>query len=161
MTSPMCPSPKCQRDEWDRSQACPREHAGDPTPLSSLSSGDPGSSREVPAVPDRSPSGDWCLRQTGHTLGPKRAGAPGVLARSSFLPVRVSLHGCRWQPTPLSSLSLLQDPQHPLSGTMQALVSPGTKAIFVALFLFAILLILCVILWYICRDLYDEYIRSR
>ena len=44
---------------------------------------------------------------------------------------------------------------------MQALVSPGTKAIFMALFLFAILLILCVILWYICRDLYDDYIQSR
>ena len=84
-----------------------------------------------------------------------------MLACSSFLPVRASVHGCRWQPAPLSSLSLLQDPQHPLSGTMQALVSPGTKAIFMALFLFAILLILCVILWYICRDLYDDYIRSR
>ena len=84
-----------------------------------------------------------------------------MLACSSFLPVRASLHGCRWQPAPLSSLSLLQDPQHPLGGTMQALVSPGTKAIFMALFLFAILRILCVILWYICRDLYDDYIRSR
>ena len=44
---------------------------------------------------------------------------------------------------------------------MQGLISPVTKAIFVALFLFTILLILYVILWYICRDLYDEYIRSR
>lgn len=117
--------------------------------------------REVPAAPDRSPSGDWCLHQTEHSLGPRRAGAPGVLARRTFLPVRASLHGCRWQPAPLSLLSLLQDPQHPLSGTMQALFSPETKAIFVALFLFAILLILCVILWYICRDLYDDYIQSR
>lgn len=35
---------------------------------------------------------------------------------------------------------------------MQALVSPVTKALLVALFIFAILLILYVILWYICRD---------
>ena len=79
-----------------------------------------------------------------------------MLARSSFLPVRASLHGCRWQPAPLSLLSLLQDPQHPLGGTMQALVSPVTKAVFVALFLFTILLILYVILWYICRDLDND-----
>ena len=39
---------------------------------------------------------------------------------------------------------------------MQALVSPVTKAIFVALFLLAILLILCVILWYICQDLNND-----
>ena len=41
---------------------------------------------------------------------------------------------------------------------MQALVSPVTKAIFVALFLLAILLILCVILWYICRVLDNDSI---
>ena len=41
---------------------------------------------------------------------------------------------------------------------MQALVSPVTKAIFVALFLLAILLILCVILWYICRGLDNDSI---
>ncbi|KAF6719490.1 hypothetical protein FQA47_000968 [Oryzias melastigma] len=35
---------------------------------------------------------------------------------------------------------------------MQSLISPVTKAILVALFIFAILLILYVILWYICRD---------
>ncbi|XP_012415458.1 extensin-like, partial [Trichechus manatus latirostris] len=35
---------------------------------------------------------------------------------------------------------------------MQAVVSPVTKAIFVALFLFPILLIFYVILWYICGD---------
>lgn len=35
---------------------------------------------------------------------------------------------------------------------MQPLVSPVTKALLVALFVFAILLILYVILWYICRD---------
>ena len=39
---------------------------------------------------------------------------------------------------------------------MQALVSPVTKAIFVALFLFTILLILYVILWYICQDLDND-----
>ena len=48
--------------------------------------------------------------------------------------------------------------RRPLGGTMQALVSPVTKAIFVALFLFAILLILCVILWYICWDLDNDSI---
>lgn len=37
-------------------------------------------------------------------------------------------------------------------------VSPVTKAIFIALFLFAILLILYVILWYICRDADNDYI---
>lgn len=58
----------------------------------------------------------------------------------------------------LLSLSLLQGPSAALSGTMQALVSPVTKAIFVALFLFAILLILYVILWYICRDVDNDYI---
>ena len=41
---------------------------------------------------------------------------------------------------------------------MQALVSPVTKAIFVALFLLAILLILCVILWYVCRVLDNDSI---
>ena len=46
----------------------------------------------------------------------------------------------------------------PLSGTMQALVSPVTKAVFVALFLFAILLTLYVIPWYICRDVDNDYI---
>ncbi|KAL6481689.1 hypothetical protein MHYP_G00097690 [Metynnis hypsauchen] len=35
---------------------------------------------------------------------------------------------------------------------MQSLISPVTKAVLVALFIFAILLILYVILWYICRD---------
>ncbi|KAJ8012993.1 hypothetical protein DPEC_G00048660 [Dallia pectoralis] len=35
---------------------------------------------------------------------------------------------------------------------MQSFISPVTKAILVALFIFAILLILYVILWYICRD---------
>lgn len=35
---------------------------------------------------------------------------------------------------------------------MQSIISPVTKAILVALFIFAILLILYVILWYICRD---------
>ncbi|KAG5284351.1 hypothetical protein AALO_G00025760 [Alosa alosa] len=39
-----------------------------------------------------------------------------------------------------------------------AMVSPFTKAIFIALFLFAILLILYVILWYICRDADNDYI---
>lgn len=39
-----------------------------------------------------------------------------------------------------------------LAGVMQSLISPVTKAILVALFIFAILLILYVILWYICRD---------
>lgn len=39
-----------------------------------------------------------------------------------------------------------------LAGIMQSLISPVTKAILVALFIFAILLILYVILWYICRD---------
>lgn len=39
-----------------------------------------------------------------------------------------------------------------LCGDMQSLISPVTKAILVALFIFAILLILYVILWYICRD---------
>ncbi|KAL0588226.1 hypothetical protein AAY473_039237 [Plecturocebus cupreus] len=39
-----------------------------------------------------------------------------------------------------------------LAGSMQSLISPVTKAILVALFIFAILLILYVILWYICRD---------
>ena len=39
---------------------------------------------------------------------------------------------------------------------MQALVSPVTKAIFVALFLFAILLILYVNLWYTSRDLDND-----
>ena len=48
--------------------------------------------------------------------------------------------------------------RRPLGGTMQALVAPVTKAIFVALFLFAILLILCVILWYICWDLDNDSI---
>lgn len=38
------------------------------------------------------------------------------------------------------------------SAVMQSLISPVTKAILVALFIFAILLILYVILWYICRD---------
>lgn len=38
------------------------------------------------------------------------------------------------------------------AGDMQSLISPVTKAILVALFIFAILLILYVILWYICRD---------
>lgn len=38
------------------------------------------------------------------------------------------------------------------AGIMQSLISPVTKAILVALFIFAILLILYVILWYICRD---------
>lgn len=38
------------------------------------------------------------------------------------------------------------------AGAMQSLISPVTKAILVALFIFAILLILYVILWYICRD---------
>ena len=41
---------------------------------------------------------------------------------------------------------------------MQALVSPVTKAIFVALFLFTILLILYVILWYTCREVDKDYI---
>lgn len=39
-----------------------------------------------------------------------------------------------------------------LAADMQSLISPVTKAILVALFIFAILLILYVILWYICRD---------
>ena len=80
-----------------------------------------------------------------------------MLAHRSFLPVWASLHGCRWQPALLSLLSLLQDPTVlPREGTMQALVSPVTKAIFVALFLFAILLILYVNLWYISRDLDND-----
>lgn len=44
----------------------------------------------------------------------------------------------------------------PLGGTTQGLVSPVTKAIFMALFLFAILPILYMILWYICRDLDND-----
>ncbi|KAL7845620.1 hypothetical protein AOLI_G00238120 [Acnodon oligacanthus] len=36
--------------------------------------------------------------------------------------------------------------------TCRSLISPVTKAVLVALFIFAILLILYVILWYICRD---------
>lgn len=48
-------------------------------------------------------------------------------------------------PAPLLRLRLLL-------GDMQSLISPVTKAILVALFIFAILLILYVILWYICRD---------
>lgn len=47
------------------------------------------------------------------------------------------------------------EPQAALPGSapdMQSLISPVTKAILVALFIFAILLILYVILWYICRD---------
>lgn len=38
------------------------------------------------------------------------------------------------------------------SAEMQSFISPVSKAILVALFIFAILLILYVILWYICRD---------
>ena len=41
---------------------------------------------------------------------------------------------------------------------MQALVSPVTKAIFVAVFLLAILRFLCVILWYICQGLDNDSI---
>ena len=41
---------------------------------------------------------------------------------------------------------------------MQALVSPITKATFVALFLFAFLLILDMILWYLCREVDKDYI---
>ena len=48
--------------------------------------------------------------------------------------------------------------RHPLGRTMEALVAPVTKAIFVALFCFAILLILHVILWYICWDLDNDSI---
>lgn len=40
----------------------------------------------------------------------------------------------------------------PMSSVMQSFLSPVNKAILVALFIFAILLILYVILWYICRD---------
>ena len=64
---------------------------------------------------------------------------------------RGSLHRSRCCPSFRTS-------RRPLSGTMQALVAPVTKAIFVALFLFAILLILCVILWYICWDLDNDSI---
>ncbi|CAM9513990.1 unnamed protein product [Lampetra fluviatilis] len=40
---------------------------------------------------------------------------------------------------------------------MHSFLSPVSKAILVGLFLFAILLILYVILWYICRDVdYDQ-----
>ena len=45
--------------------------------------------------------------------------------------------------------------RHPLGGNMQALLAPVTKAIFLAPFLFAILLIL---LWYICWDLDNDSI---
>lgn len=83
---------------------------------------------------------------------------PGTRAPASFLAVRAPLRRRRWQLALLLSLSLLQGPSAALSGTMQALVSPVTKAIFVALFLFAILLILYVILWYICRDVDNDYI---
>lgn len=56
-------------------------------------------------------------------------------------------------------LSLPSPLPHPAGlRAMQTLVSPVTKAIFIALFLFAILLILYVILWYICRDVDNEYI---
>lgn len=37
-------------------------------------------------------------------------------------------------------------------------VSPVTKATFITLFLFAILLLLYVMLWYICRDVNNDYI---
>ncbi|KAL7866259.1 hypothetical protein SRHO_G00115060 [Serrasalmus rhombeus] len=47
----------------------------------------------------------------------------------------------------------VRPPPPPLSpAAMHSLISPVTKAVLVALFIFAILLILYVILWYICRD---------
>lgn len=59
---------------------------------------------------------------------------------------------------PLRSPTLLRAPRSPLGRTTRAVVSPVTKAIFVALFLLAVLLILDVILWYICRDVDNDYI---
>lgn len=100
--------------------------------------------------------GTQCLCQTGQALGPRHAVAPGMLDCRSFFPVRASLYGCRWQPKLLSSLSLLQDPVAPPRGDHASLVSPGTKGIFMALFLFAILFIFYVILWYICQDLNND-----
>lgn len=47
---------------------------------------------------------------------------------------------------------------HPLGWTMQDLFSPVTKAVFVALLFFAILLILSVILWYISWEVDKDYI---
>lgn len=44
----------------------------------------------------------------------------------------------------------------PPRGDHASLVSPGTKGIFMALFLFAILFIFYVILWYICQDLNND-----
>lgn len=41
---------------------------------------------------------------------------------------------------------------------MRSLVSPAAQAVFVALFLFVIVLILYVVLWYICRDVDSDYI---
>lgn len=44
----------------------------------------------------------------------------------------------------------------PPRGDHASLVSPVTKGIFMALFLFAILFIFYVILWYICQDLNND-----
>ncbi|XDB66689.1 hypothetical protein ABFV05_020305 [Capra hircus] len=48
------------------------------------------------------------------------------------------------------------DPVAPPRGDHASLVSPVTKGIFMALFLFAILFIFYVILWYICQDLNND-----
>ncbi|KAI4554561.1 hypothetical protein MJG53_019860 [Ovis ammon polii x Ovis aries] len=49
-----------------------------------------------------------------------------------------------------------KDPVAPPRGDHASLVSPVTKGIFMALFLFAILFIFYVILWYICQDLNND-----
>ena len=105
--------------------------------------------------------GTWCLHQTRQVLGPKHAGAPGMLAHRSFLPVWRLSTGAGGSPCCSLCCPSSRTPPCSLGGTMQALVSPVTKAIFVALFLFAILLILYVNLWYTSRDLDNDPILSR
>ncbi|KAI4545245.1 hypothetical protein MG293_005511 [Ovis ammon polii] len=53
-------------------------------------------------------------------------------------------------------LEYRQDPVVPPRGDHASLVSPVTKGIFMALFLFTILFIFYVILWYICQDLNND-----
>ncbi|XDA90545.1 hypothetical protein R6Z07F_020144 [Ovis aries] len=53
-------------------------------------------------------------------------------------------------------LEYRQDPVAPPRGDHASLVSPVTKGIFMALFLFTILFIFYVTLWYICQDLNND-----
>ena len=85
MTSPVCPSPKCQRDEWDRSQGCPREHAGDPTPLPSLFP------QETPGPLGRCPQHLTVLPQgTGVSARPGTPLAPSEQVPQGCWPAAVS-----------------------------------------------------------------------